>query len=849
MLGGKSSSSWFYPKPTGDPGQDRNASAVQFACLMLASAISTVIILNVIQRELEKTPLLIFDVAGLIAAMIMNRVGRWEWAARTAFLALLLTAFLLVFVARDGFRSLAMVLFPAMLLLCVMLLDRASYVITAGIILAAVATLGIAEKQGVTRAIPRVASSTTYESIFFVDLNLLVFAFIGSRIARDAQSKVFDLDVTAERLSAASLQFRQTAEALQGSEQQLVSIYNTVRDVIFHLAVEPEDRFRFVSVNAAFMSVTGLTREMVVGKTVNEVIPEPSLSMVLGKYRQAIEENTTVLWEETTDYPAGRLTGEVSVVPVFNDRKICTHLVGSVHDVTERKRVEAALRESEERLKNAERLAHVGSWRWDLQSDEVDWSEEMFHIFGQPQDYKPSYEGVLQAVVLQDRERIRREIRDALADHSGFSSEVQIARLSGDLRTITCIGEALPDEDGRPVSFLGACQDITDLRRAQRADLARQKLESVGTLASGIAHDFNNLLGSVLVQAEVALRGLASRSNPEGELKMIRDVALRGSEIVRELMIYAGKDSAVVELVNVSKIVKEMLELLNVSVSKHGVLEVNLGQNLPSVRANAAQLRQIVMNLVTNASDALGDKAGVIRLTTRYVKVAQDSDAILEGWEEGDYLQLEVSDTGCGITPETQAKMFDPFFTTKATGHGLGLAMVDGIVRTLGGRIRLTSQPGEGTTFQISLPCAENSAPGQSDAVSWIEDLGPAKHGTVLIVEDENPLRQAVTKMLRRNGFAVFEVGDGSSAIDLLRVNGGNIDLILLDVSIPGASSAQVFAEATKMRPDIRVILTSAYSQEMTASALSGPQISGFIRKPFQLGNLERTLRNALSMG
>jgi hypothetical protein len=179
MLGWKSSS-WFYPKPTGDPGRDRNARTVQFACFLLASAVSTVAILNIIAREPLETPLLAFAVAGLVAAMVMNRAGRWDWAAQTAFLALILTALLLVFEGRDGFRSHAMLLFPGMLLLSVMLLNRASYVITAGIVLVAVAALGIAERQGLTRAIPHRRRSTTYESIFFVDLNLLVFAIIGA---------------------------------------------------------------------------------------------------------------------------------------------------------------------------------------------------------------------------------------------------------------------------------------------------------------------------------------------------------------------------------------------------------------------------------------------------------------------------------------------------------------------------------------------------------------------------------------------------------------------------------------------------------------------------------------------
>ncbi len=321
--------------------------------------------------------------------MVMNRAGNWEWAARTAFLAVLLTAMLLVFEARDGFRSLAMLVFPGMLLLSVMLLDRASYMITAGMVLVAVAALGIAEKQGLTRAIPHVRSSTTYDSIFFVDLNLLVFAMIGSRIASDAQRNVFDLRATIDRVSKANLTLEETAEALRESEQQLVSIYDTVRDVIFHLAVEPEGRFRFVSVNAAFLRVTGLSREAVIGKTVNEVIPEPSLTMALGKYRQAIEENTTVVWEETSDYPAGRLTGEVSVVPLFDNKGNCTHLVGSVHDITERKRAEAALKDREERLRtsqiqlqDAQRLAKVGSWERRIDTAISQWSDENRRILG-----------------------------------------------------------------------------------------------------------------------------------------------------------------------------------------------------------------------------------------------------------------------------------------------------------------------------------------------------------------------------------------------------------------------------------------------------------------------------------
>jgi CheY-like chemotaxis protein len=290
-----------------------------------------------------------------------------------------------------------------------------------------------------------------------------------------------------------------------------------------------------------------------------------------------------------------------------------------------------------------------------------------------------------------------------------------------------------------------------------------------------------------------------------------------------------------------------MLELLKVSVSKHALLETDLGEGLPAVRANAAQLRQIVMNLVTNASDAIGNRDGVIRVTTRCVKAGQKSSAgiysRLAG--DGDYLQLAVSDTGCGISQQALAKVFDPFFTTKSAGHGLGLAIVDGIVRSLGGEIHVSSEPGQRTTFTIWLPSAETTAGAITDARS--EKLqSPFRYSSVLIVEDEELLRKAVTKTLRKTGFEVLEAADGTSAVDLIRTNQGKIDVILLDATIPGASSAEVLAEAAKARPPIKIVLTSAYSQEALAAPMSAFGVFGFIRKPFQLNDLIETLRTAV---
>ena len=391
-------------------------------------------------------------------------------------------------------------------------------------------------------------------------------------------------------------------------------------------------------------------------------------------------------------------------------------------------------------------------------------------------------------------------------------------------------------------------EDITELKRTQNEVLFRQKLESVGTLAAGIAHDFNNLLGAIQAQAELATAELAAGSTCNDELNAIREVAMRGSEIVRQLMIYGGKESAVIELVDLSTIVEEMLSLLKISVTKRAVIEANLGQNLPSIRASAAQLRQIVMNLITNASDAIGDRGGIIRVITRRATVKEELAALSAGTSlDGHYVQLEITDTGNGMSAQTQAKVFDPFFTTKSAGRGLGLAVVQGIVRSLGGTIAVTSEPNRGTTFQVSLPCVEATEASGQTATSDVAQLTAPRHSTVLVVEDETHFRQAVAKMLRKNGFAVFEAEDGSCAIDLLRTDGDKIDVILLDMTTPGASSTEIIAQAANAKREIKVILTSAYSQETIAGTMTEPQIHSFIRKPFQLADLLKTLRGCLS--
>jgi PAS domain S-box-containing protein len=523
-------------------------------------------------------------------------------------------------------------------------------------------------------------------------------------------------------------------------------------------------------------------------------------------------------------------------------------VVGAMQDLTERKKAEAALRESEERFRRVFEEGPLGvalvgrDYRYlrannalclMLSYDEAELIRMSFVDITYPDD--------VQAEVELTQQLFKREI-------PFYRMQKRYVKKSGEIIWINLTASMIHGPDGEPLYGLALVEDVTEIKRTQEEALSRQKLESLGTMASGIAQDFNNLLSAIQAQAELALAELDSGLSCKEELKSIDTVAMRGSEIVRQLMIYAGKESSAVELVDLSKTVDEMLSLLKVSVTKRAMIRADLDQNLPAIRASAAQMRQIVMNLITNASDAIEDRDGVIRVATSRVTligVAVRSSRVLA---DGDYVQLEVSDTGRGMSPQTQAKVFDPFFTTKSAGRGLGLAVVQGIVRGLGGAIHLTSELGKGTTFQVLLACAETAA-GTSGRVmsSNREPATASQHGTVLVVEDEDHLRLAIVKMLRRTGFEVFEAADGSSAINLLHAEGDKIDVILLDMTTPGASSHEVLAQAAKAKPNIRVILTSAYDEEMVADAIGAPQISHFIRKPFPVRELIETIRSSLS--
>jgi len=382
-------------------------------------------------------------------------------------------------------------------------------------------------------------------------------------------------------------------------------------------------------------------------------------------------------------------------------------------------------------------------------------------------------------------------------------------------------------------------------RRMAETALAAGKSESLRSVALGVGHDFNNLLAGILASAELVHRALPHASPCQLDIENIKTASLHGSEIATQLMTFAEEEPPGLEPLDLSAVVAEMLELLNAHVSKAATLKANLADDLPPVRANAAQMRQLIMNLVMNAFEAISKPPGLIHVSTRLVRPGGGPDTGTDDARMRDCVELEVRDNGSGIQPEVTNRIFEPFFTTKPSGHGLGLPLVKRIVRAHGGEIHVDSHPGEGTTFRVLIPVTESERDEDPYPSSLAEKQSRSEATTVLFVDDDPLLRKAVARGLRKRGFSVLEASDGDIALDMARERKGNIDLVLLDATLPGISSQEVSTQLLRIAPDAKVILTSAYSKDDVRTKLALGQIQ-FIRKPFRLADLEQLIRATL---
>ena len=456
---------------------------------------------------------------------------------------------------------------------------------------------------------------------------------------------------------------------------------------------------------------------------------------------------------------------ELSATVVEFDEATSIILAG--RDITQRRLDEIALREAEQsaarsraRLLSVSELAHIGHFTLNFHSGAVTLTPELYRIVGRStRDVQPTREGVRSLILPDDLALVDGALEAARTSGQAQRLHVRVVRHDGEIRHCLAIVEVDQNSDLPAAMSHGLIQDLTDLRRAEEERrkleqqvMQSQKLESLGVLAGGIAHDFNNLLTSILGNADLASNELSPTNPARPYLADIEQVSRRAADLCKQMLAYSGKGRFVVQPISLNEVVREMGHLLSVSISKKVVVKYNFCADLPSVMADATQMRQVVMNLITNASEAIGEASGVVTLSTGAMDCDERYFAGVVGDSEshpaGQYVYLEVADTGCGMDHETQRKIFDPFFTTKFTGRGLGLAAVLGIVRGHKGAVRVYSEKGKGTTFKILLPAHDRGAiapaPGQEGVTSW------RGHGLVLLADDEDSIRTLGRRLLER---------------------------------------------------------------------------------------------------
>jgi two-component system, cell cycle sensor histidine kinase and response regulator CckA len=406
-------------------------------------------------------------------------------------------------------------------------------------------------------------------------------------------------------------------------------------------------------------------------------------------------------------------------------------------------------------------------------------------------------------------------------------------------------------------TVIAVVRDITARRNAEleRLELeARiqhtQKLESLGVLAGGIAHDFNNILLAILGNADLALMSIPETNPARGSLNRIVNAATTAADLTRQMLAYSGRSDYEILPLNLNKVVLELTHLLEVSISKKAVLKFRLADELPLIMADAAQISQILMNLITNASEAIGNSSGVISITTgamycdeTYIKTTELTSGILEDM----YVYVEISDTGCGMEPSIKKQLFEPFFTTKYSGRGLGLSSVLGIIRGHKGAIKVYSEPGEGTTFKILFPVYHADQTDGSEPKGKLSGDNLIGNGTILFADDEDTVLAVGRNMLEHLGFKVVTAEDGRRALDLFRLHQEDIALVILDLTMPHLSGDEVYREIRRIRTDVPVIVSSGFSRQDVMHRFAGKHLAGFIQKPYRIEDLSSIIKDVLS--
>jgi PAS domain S-box-containing protein len=647
----------------------------------------------------------------------------------------------------------------------------------------------------------------------------------------------------------------ETEEALRRSEARFRTVAENAPGVIY--LCRNNYRFTMHYVNDAIERLTGYPKELFLNDIISfRDLYHPDDSIGLMPEDEAVLSQSGAFqlsyrichrsgeWRWVEDYGGG----------VFDDAGRLLFLAGFMSDITERKKAEEALHESERVLSTL--MSNLPGMAYRCRNDEQ-WttdfvSEGSLELTG----YEPAELCKNQVVaygdliVMEDRRNVWDTVQKALCERRSFRLTYRIRTRQGSEKWVWEHGRGVFLPDGELLCLEGFITDITERKKAEDAVRYAQKKESLGILAGGVAHDFNNLLVALLGQTSLALAHLPPGSPARTHVEKAIKAAQRAADLTLQLLAYSGRGQLKVAPLQLNDLIEENVHLLEATVPKHIDLQLFLAQPLAAIEADRGQMQQIIMNLMINAAEAIGDRPGRITVTTRSQTMTEAEDEELfqrytnQPLAAGPYVALIVADDGCGMAHETLAHIFDPFFTTKFTGRGLGLAAVLGIVRGHRGGLYITSEPGQGTTFHLVFP-ATDASPAIASPVTPAT-AGGAQH-LILAIDDEQPVREAISDILEIEGISVITAANGAEGIELYRRQATAVNLVVLDLSMPGLSGEETFQALRAINPEVKVILSSGYSEAEVTRRFQDGQIVDFVQKPYDLATFMGLIRRHLA--
>ncbi len=552
-------------------------------------------------------------------------------------------------------------------------------------------------------ALPHGLRACWSSPIFSTSRDVLGTFAMYYREPRGPDADDLELVEHATHLAAVAIQRDRAEAALRKTMLMRQIVFDGVVDVLYSIDVDAaRGVFRFQCVNQAFTRATGLAEADVVGRLVSDVIPEPAYAEVLERYRTCIRERRTLRWDEVSVYPTGTRHGAVSISPVFDDDGVCTTLVGTVHDVTERKAAEERIRYQAALLDRASDAIVVR----DLDGTVRYWNEGATRVYGWTAAEAVGRR-VTELIYAGDTDAFERA-QQRVSDLGAWKGEIEQRHKGGGVLTIDASWTLLRDEQGMPLSVLAINTDVTERKKVDRHLLRSQRMESLGQLAGAIAHDFNNILAAILANTTMGKIEAAADAASNQFFDEIERAGARATALVRQILTFSRDQAPKREIVSLPAIVEESLRLLRATAPRTIELDTAIAPDVPPILAESTQVHQVIMNLCTNATHAIGDGAGRVCLR---VDRAQLERGLVDSTVEllpGTYARLVVEDTGAGMSDATLERIFDPFFTTKEAGKGtgLGLAVVHGIMKSHQGGIVVRTTPGVGTTFTLYFPAA-----------------------------------------------------------------------------------------------------------------------------------------------